>query len=151
MYLLPSCDYFQIRYYHQLSQFCEPSPAHFPDRSLNSHASSHNSARAAEMLRGQTRRFVHVHSQRPRAERSSSCSQSKERKEQQMFRCWVQRNQDEVNRFPVFFQSQWKVREWKRECVSCPCVQGCKVGQRRNQPGLWGLGQGGPQGRWWSS
>lgn len=144
MTLLPPCDYFQMRYYHQLSQFCEPSPAHFPHRSVNSHTYSHNSAR------GLTSRSVHVHSQRPRAERSSFGSQSKARKEQQMFRCWVQRNQDEVNRFPVFFQSQWK-----RECVSCPCVQECKVGQRRNQPGLWGQGQGGPQGgpqgRRWSS
>lgn len=68
-----------------------------------------------------------------------------------MFCCRVRRKRHEEKTFGVFFQNQWKMREHRSLSVSCPCVQQRAGGQRRNRPGRWGRGQGGLQGRWWSS
>lgn len=145
-HLLPSWDYFHTTFYDQLLP--EQSPAHFPDLSLNPHVPPHACAHAAGR---QTSCSVRGYSRRLRADRSSSGSQREAKKGEPTLRCWMWRNQQEVNRLAVFFQGQWKMREWKRECVFCPCFQERKVGQRRNRPGLWGQGWGGPWGRWWSS
>lgn len=131
---LPSCDHFQLISYRHMSpeQLCGRSPSHF-------HASSHSSPCAVKKL------AVHFHSQHQRGERRSPGSQQSQSKKGQ------QRNRHEEKTFDVFFQRQCKTREQRSLSVSCPCVQQRSRGQRRNRSGLWGQGQGGLQGRRWSS